>query len=326
MEMNNSTINFNLSISKTDILQYFGTILITFVDNTYDWLETEMSIQKLNNKDVMRFKYYYWKLMRKSYKNDTLTELRNFLDDSRNKRCLIKYQDFIESMVKDDDLRFFAEHLDLTTYCRYKHKCGFLQLAGGGSGGSFCELADGFDITVSGSDDYWTGESIKANSMFPIGDSSEYDDINIEFNDDKWITQRDITPHKTIIEIIETNTRSFVWEYLNDANLGDCQYEIPLCMEYDCLWIWKPNLFSDLPTTKHRLENFNNLVADVCDNIGAELNLDGAFYTEYLDEKATIIQRCWIRSRYNYKYKIARKYINEGIKELEDEIGLVLVD
>jgi hypothetical protein len=262
----------------------------------------------LDNPDF-NWRYYYYSLMKKHNNNSNLQmkQLEKFLKINSKKFHTKDDTDFLRmfssQMITDTDLDYFYQNLEIN--CYFKHHKGDMRI-----------LASNLDITadIEDCDGCRVEDSLREDSLRDF-EMLNYEEECLEKLLGEGIMNR--VPI-SIFDVIASNTLHYtdgvaeVVGTFSPSSVGFC-------------WIFN-NDFQEAELEENVLVDFNLLVNKVCDNLIAELNFSGAFYTEYLDEKATIIQRFWVRARYNCQYKIARKYINEGIDELKDEIGLVLVD
>ena len=315
---NTDSRSMSITLSKKDLLVYFGTILTDWIYSFDCYVKKIADLERdslamapmsfrmacgLDNPDF-NWRYYYYSLMKKHNNNSNLQmkQLEKFLKINGKKFRTKDDADFLQmfssQMITDTDLDYFYQNLEINYY--FKHHKGDMRI-----------LARNLFITADIEDcDGWCAEdSLRDFEML------NYEEECLEKLLGEGIMNR--VPI-SIFDVIASNTLHYtdgveaVVGTFSPSSVGFC-------------WIFN-NDFQEAELEENVLVDFNLLVNKVCDNLIAELNFSGAFYTEYLDEKATIIQRFWVRARYNCQYKIARKYINEGIDELKDEIGLVLVD
>lgn len=303
-----------LRLSKNDILAYFGTIVKDFLTASNEFLFSQLV--EVDSRKFCWRTYYMDLFINKVPFSENEIKLDAFLEWYKNKpneRNIT--HPLAEELITNMDLQYLMDNIDFNNLARIQ-KYGFI------------DIAHNIDICMGGNDDYSIQQSNYTNCPYPLN-RGDIGVLELKLNEDGWIDMREPRgqPFTTLKEILN-------YQYSDDEHLrGHLDehgnwFDEALC-RHDSDWLFKLNDLWDIWASQYHiypLRKINIIVEEGSDWLEGMINLDGAFYTETLSEAAVIIQKAWIKARYNCEYKIGRKYINEEIDRLGDEIGLELAD
>ena len=345
-----------LRFSKNDALAYFGKIYLSIFESSYEFLHDQL--KPIDNKFNWRF--YFMELYNEKVKAPLpirqLVEFMNWYNDKQRRaaECGREQTAYLANkLITNSDMKFLCKRLDFENLA-YAQKIGFV------------DAARCLDFCMGYNEDYWIQSSNNCFNPYPVQMFSEELELTLNKDGWVDLENRDNDPFTTMGEILDYQYNDFIdnrcdvrdcdgndvghtlsyevdeWIFKDDKLwCGNCkehyfdEFETDVGLREEMIEADRMKVYLDkcqkkkdiFQRSSYLLKKFDEeIVAKGSDYLEGMLNLEGAFYTETLTEAAVIIQRAWCKVRYDKKYKIARKYINQEIDELCDEIGLVLAD